>query len=54
MNNILDPHLIEIGYGTNVKGMEEKKSLHDKHDIDLKQYNKIRRQAYHEHHQSES
>ena len=52
MNNILDPHLIEIGYGTNVKGMEEKKSLHDKHDIDLKQRNKIRRKTYHEHHHS--
>ena len=36
MNNILDPHLMEIGYGTNVKGMEEKKYLHDKHDIYVK------------------
>ena len=43
MNNILDPHLIEIGYGINVKWKEENKSLHDKHDIDLKQYNKISR-----------
>lgn len=53
MNNILDPHLIQIGYGTNVKVMEEKKSLHDKHDLDIKQNNKIRRQTYHEHHQSQ-
>ena len=53
MNNILDPHLIEIGYGTNVKGMEENKYIHDKHDIDLKQYNKIRSKTYHEHHQSQ-
>ena len=50
----MDPHLIEIGYDTNVKGMEEKKSHHDKHDIDLKQYNKIRRKTYHEHHQSQA